>query len=235
MHLIQTPRHYTAAADGSMNFDTADNTKSGDRVFNLRIPLQAWQHIRASAHIIASPVFDTLRLHFLESDETAIRSLSTLGARRYVAETKAGNWDISKLITDVLRETGDLAIWSMPSCKFYISGPMTGLPEHGFPAFLAAEEPLAFQGHTFFSPARHSMSSGLDFEYGWYIRKDVINLMEDCEAIYLLPNWEQSTGACLEVANAQVIDIPIFDATTGRVMQKHRFAQYGTVRVKGKA
>ena len=43
----------------------------------------------------------------------------------------------------------------------------------------------------------------------WYMRKDIAGLME-CDAIFLLKDWEESRGARLEYHIAQQLEIKIF-------------------------
>lgn len=104
--------------------------------------------------------------------------------------------------------------------KIYISGPMTGLPENNYPAFHEAARTLRAKGHTVVNPAeihphsrlrrlRHRVLRTLRLVRGqppaptWeeYMRADIRALV-DCEAIALLPGWEQSLGAELEVSIA---------------------------------
>lgn len=80
--------------------------------------------------------------------------------------------------------------------KVYVSGPMTGLPEFNFPAFNAAEAMLREQGYDVENPASKGIIDGWEWED--YLRLD-LRLITECDAIYLLPGWENSRGARLEV------------------------------------
>lgn len=85
----------------------------------------------------------------------------------------------------------------------YISGPMTGLPDLNFPAFHAAAAKLRAAGHQVVNPAElDAADAGKVMEWADYLRRDIKTLM-DCKAVALLPNWEQSRGAQLEVYIAQ--------------------------------
>ena len=104
--------------------------------------------------------------------------------------------------------------------KIYLSGPMTGLPEYNYRAFHAAARKLRSLGHTVVNPAElhphgwlrrllHRVLRVLRLVRGkqlaptWadYMRADIRALL-DCEAIALLPGWEQSRGARIEVSLA---------------------------------
>ena len=79
--------------------------------------------------------------------------------------------------------------------RVYLSGPMTGLPEYNFPAFNAAAEVLRGNGLDVVNPAE---INGFDTPYIECLRKDIEALCR-CDAIALLPGWEKSNGAHLEL------------------------------------
>ena len=89
--------------------------------------------------------------------------------------------------------------------KAYISGPMTGLPDLNFPAFHAAAALLRSQGHDVVNPAEIC-----DATMPWTdcMRADIKALC-DCDTIYLLPGWENSKGAHLELHIAHRLDIRV--------------------------
>ena len=93
--------------------------------------------------------------------------------------------------------------------KIYVSGPMTGLPENNFPAFHAATAMLRERGHTVFNPAEVGEIPGMTWEF--YMRKDIKMLCE-ADAIYLLPGWEKSKGAHLELHIAHRIGMDVMFA-----------------------
>lgn len=73
---------------------------------------------------------------------------------------------------------------------------MTGLPELNFPAFNCSAAKLRAAGFDVVNPAEHGEEPGK--AWADYLRKD-IRLLMDCDAIALLPGWEKSKGAKLEV------------------------------------
>lgn len=87
----------------------------------------------------------------------------------------------------------------------YISGPMTGLPALNFPAFHEAARQLRAVGYKVINPAEHDEEPGLPWEH--YLRKD-IRLLMDCDAVALLPGWENSRGARLERDIALALSMP---------------------------
>ena len=82
----------------------------------------------------------------------------------------------------------------MRKIKYYISGKITGLqPSECATRFGKAEEHLTAQGFDVVNPLSHTISAH------WEVQMIVdIRLLLDCDAIYMLSNWEQSTGATLE-------------------------------------
>lgn len=84
--------------------------------------------------------------------------------------------------------------------KVYIAGPMTGLPDHNFPAFFEAEEQIRADGHDVLNPARHGVVPILTWSD--YMRMGIQDLLR-CDAIFMLPGWVGSKGASLELHIAQ--------------------------------
>lgn len=114
--------------------------------------------------------------------------------------------------------------------KLYLAGPMRGLPEWNFPTFRDAKKRLEEQGHHVFCPATMATAQGYgegfscepgtaeaDSHLRHVMQNDVTSLMHS-EAIALLPGWESSRGATVEVALAQFLGLKILDATTGKLM-----------------
>ena len=97
--------------------------------------------------------------------------------------------------------------------RYYISGPMTGLPDFNFPAFHAAAARLRAIGHEVVNPAELDAMDG-DKEMAWadYLRRDIKALM-DCDSIAMLPGWERSKGAMLEFQNAVTLGMAVFYVT----------------------
>ena len=108
--------------------------------------------------------------------------------------------------------------------RVYLSGPMTGVPDHNIPAFRAAAERLRAEGHFVISPAEISALFGTpdeiarsfsamygeivfggpprDPELARSIMSADLAAVRSCDAIYLLRGWETSRGAKKELAEA---------------------------------
>lgn len=82
--------------------------------------------------------------------------------------------------------------------QIYLSGPMTGLPEHNFPAFYEAERIIreAFPDAAVKNPARNFDGlKGLSRDV--YLRED-LRCLSRCDGIVMLPGWAESKGARME-------------------------------------
>ena len=80
--------------------------------------------------------------------------------------------------------------------RVYISGPMTGIPDLNFPAFNMAAAMLRKAGIETVNPAEINPDSAMSWEQ--CMRADIKALC-DCDALAMLPGWEKSRGAHLEV------------------------------------
>lgn len=94
-----------------------------------------------------------------------------------------------------------------PRFQIYLSGPMTGLPEYNRPAFNAIAEELRSEGKTVFNPAELG-EPDLIHNRAWYMRKDLEGLLK-CDIVYVLPGWDESEGAKLEIEIAKQLEMPI--------------------------
>jgi hypothetical protein len=94
----------------------------------------------------------------------------------------------------------------MRKTKYYISGKMSGLPDHGFPAFNKAAKKLVEMGYDVVNPAEHPEQTSWEE----YMRHDIRALM-DCDGVVVLDNWKDSKGAKIEVNIAHTLKMPVFD------------------------
>ena len=99
--------------------------------------------------------------------------------------------------------------------RVYIAGPMRHHKLYNFPAFDAAAASLASRGYEPVSPADLDRDAGNDpaelpADHDWSsipndfdfaeCRKRDMAAIETCDAIYMLPGWKKSKGACAEHA-----------------------------------
>lgn len=101
--------------------------------------------------------------------------------------------------------------------RIYISGPMTGVPEHNFPAFHAAAERLRRAGYTVVNPAEN-FAGRTDLSRELYMRLDV-GLLATCDAVAMLPGWRDSRGARVEYLLAREMGLELMDAQTLEVLE----------------
>ena len=100
--------------------------------------------------------------------------------------------------------------------KYYLAGPMTGIPQFNYPAFDEAAKFLRASEYDVVSPAelddpetrRMAMSSPdgalgsgcvNDETWGDFLSRDVKLIADECKGVIVLPGWEKSRGARLEV------------------------------------
>ncbi len=112
------------------------------------------------------------------------------------------------------------------SLKYYIAGPMTGIPQFNIPAFDAATKLLRYNGYDITSPAELDsaemrrlallspdgaigdvLSEGT---WGDCLARDVKMIADELDAIILLPGWEKSRGANLEAFVGLLCGKPFF-------------------------
>ena len=95
--------------------------------------------------------------------------------------------------------------------RVYLSGPMTGLPDLNFPAFNSYARRLRAAGYDVINPAEINP----DGAKSWHacMRADLAALLT-CDALALMPGWQTSNGAHLEmhVAHRVGIEITFADA-----------------------
>lgn len=79
--------------------------------------------------------------------------------------------------------------------RVYISGPMSGIADHNFPAFNAAAAELRARGYQVVNPVDINPDPGLAWET--CLRNDLVAMLT-CDTVALLPGWQRSRGAQLE-------------------------------------
>ena len=94
----------------------------------------------------------------------------------------------------------------------YLSGPMTGLPDFNRPAFHAAAATLRAQGHVVINPAEVDL--GPDATWADYMRIHLAEIARRVTQVFVLPSWESSRGAQLEVHVARALGLPVVPVLT---------------------
>jgi len=115
--------------------------------------------------------------------------------------------------------------------KIYIAGPMSGYKDWNFPAFFEAEEKLKELGYETLNPATNDGASlevaiqnaisARDSGATWasYMRRDLHSLCLS-DAVCVLPNWQSSKGASLEVQVAEALGIPLLILRDGKLQPR---------------
>lgn len=99
----------------------------------------------------------------------------------------------------------------------YIAGPMTGYENFNYDAFNLAAKLWERQGWIVLNPAGQ-FNGDQDLPYETYMRS-AIGLVYEARALALLPKWEDSRGARMEVFIAQKMGYEFYDALTGGVIE----------------
>lgn len=95
--------------------------------------------------------------------------------------------------------------------RLYVSGKMTGVPEHNFPAFREAAKNLAAAGYDVIDPSEN-FGGRTDLTRHEYMRLDIEHVLQ-ADGIALLPGWGSSEGAKLEVMIAEELGMPTASVT----------------------
>lgn len=103
----------------------------------------------------------------------------------------------------------------------YISGPMTGKPNHNHEAFMEAEKFLRKIGFNVWNPAYNPREG---YEWEDYMKVDLVGLLS-CDLIFLLDGWEDSRGAKLEKYIADEMKIPELKASLIKLVQEVDFGE----------
>jgi hypothetical protein len=115
--------------------------------------------------------------------------------------------------------------------KIYIAGPMSGCEDWNFPAFFEAERQLSALGYEVINPAHNDgatveealASAGHpdrpNNSWSYYMRRDLPHVLS-VDAVCVLPGWQESKGASLEVHVAKAVGIPLVILRDGAVVPR---------------
>jgi hypothetical protein len=92
--------------------------------------------------------------------------------------------------------------------RIYIAGPMSGIEDFNFPAFNAEAARLRDLGHNAINPVEINPDQAMS----WHdcMRRDIAALVT-CDAISMLPGWQNSKGATLERHIAERLGMVILE------------------------
>lgn len=96
--------------------------------------------------------------------------------------------------------------------KVYIAGPMSGLPEHNYPAFQEATRKWRDEGHEVLCPTE--CFDGDKTREHWEYMATTLPMVLEAEAIAVLPDWSSSHGARAEMLLAQITGKEVYDAVS---------------------
>lgn len=101
---------------------------------------------------------------------------------------------------------------------FYLSGPMSDIPDYNIPEFTRLAAELRESGLTIVVP--HELTAHMDFTHSstegaaelWRdcMRADITGMMHNCTDIILMPGWYQSQGAWLELTLARALGFGVW-------------------------
>ncbi|UFQ02213.1 DUF4406 domain-containing protein [Pseudomonas fitomaticsae] len=104
---------------------------------------------------------------------------------------------------------GSVTLADTRTNRLYLAGPMTGFEDFNFPAFNKMAAELRAQGYVVENPAEHGVVDGAD--WADYMAYDLTRLGL-CGQVAVLPGWENSKGARLEVHIARELGMPVVNA-----------------------
>ncbi len=109
----------------------------------------------------------------------------------------------------------------------YIAGPMRGHKYYNFPAFFEAKEQLEKKGYKVMCPASTDIKEGFDAskpedelttqDMERYIKRDV-QMVVDSDGVVVLPGFEKSKGAMVEVSVARFLNRAVYSYPTLEVV-----------------
>lgn len=94
----------------------------------------------------------------------------------------------------------------------YLAGPMTGIKDWNYPAFVAAAKHLRSQGHRVYSPAEFPHAGLMeDFPLRTAFAEYCVFICTEADTIVLLPGWEKSPGANAELSLAKICRLEVVE------------------------
>lgn len=103
----------------------------------------------------------------------------------------------------------------------YVSGPMTGIEDYNRPMFNKVSAELEALGHQVINPAVPDLEIPDDAPHHMWMRR-ALGLLLNAEAIFLMPGWHRSRGACMELSVAQICGMEVLGPMYPNEVQRLR-------------
>jgi len=109
--------------------------------------------------------------------------------------------------------------------KIYVAGPMSSVQDFNYPEFFRVANALRALGHEVINPAEtngptleEALKDVVDNPMEWedYMRLDLRSITQ-VDALCLLPGWQFSKGARLEIAVAKELNLPLYILKDGKL------------------
>jgi hypothetical protein len=91
--------------------------------------------------------------------------------------------------------------------KAYLSGKITGIEAEAKILFEEAEKRITALGYQVVNPMK--LPHKHDKSWESYM-DECLTVLEECEVMFMLPNWQESEGAMIEHAKAEYIGVDIY-------------------------
>jgi len=114
---------------------------------------------------------------------------------------------------------------TMKKKKVYLAGPMRGIPEFNFPAFMSYASKLRALGYIVMNPAEMDIEEhgdkvwkgrsgnidelSKDITISSCLSRDLLCICKEADAVALMPDWHKSKGALAEKATAIALGLEV--------------------------
>ena len=144
---------------------------------------------------------------------------------------QANDWIKVSLFLDDVCVPPRSSMLNSSNMKYYMGGPMSGIPEYNFPFFKAMTQLFRDNGYDIITPVEIARDLRGDpivrKEVGMKegqipLRNDFLMFDAECvlkksHGVIMLPNWRESTGAVMEAAAAIAVGKPLYEVRFDRV------------------
>jgi hypothetical protein len=110
----------------------------------------------------------------------------------------------------VARSMTPTPLSSMPKPVAYLAGPMSGYPNYNFDKFNRLAGKLREAGWSIVNPAE-TAGGAADLGRPWYFKYDFSVILNCCDAVICMEDWDTSAGAKAELVVAHESGLPIYE------------------------